>query len=136
MLFELKWKCGIQGRTESMWLSLRCRLVLCPLLLLVLGGNTSLMWFTMLKSFIPMASINDNIVQCRPARCVVECFEAELSNGAEGHECVVRWWVEVHGGVLSWVEDEDEASRGEVWCFKVLKEFCYAQEALKEPQLD
>ena len=136
MLFELKWKCGTQGRTGSTWLGLRRQLVLCPLPLLALGGNTLLMRFTMLKSFVPVASVNDDIVQCGPARCVVECFEVELRDGAEGHECTVRRWVEVHGGVLSWVEDEGKASRGEVRCFKVLKEFCCAQEALKEPQLE
>jgi len=92
------------------------------------------MQFTMLKSFIPAASVNDDIVRCGPAGCVVERFEAELRNGAEGHKCVARWRVEVRSGVLSWVKDEDEASRGEVRCFEVLEEFCRAQEALEEPQ--
>ena len=71
-----------------MWLGLRRWLVLCPLPLLVLGGNTLLMWFTMLKSFVPMASVNDDIVWCRP-RCVVECFKVELRDGAKGHKCAV-----------------------------------------------
>jgi hypothetical protein len=115
-------------------LGLRRWLVLCPLPLLALRGNMSLMRFMMLKSFIPTASVNDDIVRCRPAGCVVEHFEAELRDGAEGRECAARRQVEVRGGVLSWVEDEDEASRGEVRCFKVLEEFCHAHEALEEPQ--
>jgi hypothetical protein len=117
-----------------MQLGLSCWLVLCPLPLLALGGNTLLMWFMMLKSFIPMASVNNDIVWCGPAGCVVEHFEVELHDGAEGHECVARQQVEVCSGVLSWVEDEDKVSRGEVWCFEVLEEFCHAQEALEEPQ--
>jgi len=92
------------------------------------------MRFTMLKSFIPAASVNDDIVRCGPAGCVVECFEAELRDGAEGRECAARRRVEVRSDVLSWVEDEDEVSRGEVRCFEVLEEFCRAQEALEEPQ--
>jgi hypothetical protein len=86
MSFELKWKCSTQGRTGSTRLGLHHRLVLCPLPLLALRGNSLLMWFMMLKSFIPAASVNDNIVWCGPAGCVVERFEVELCDGAEGHE--------------------------------------------------
>ncbi len=67
------------------------------------------------KRFVHTASVEDKVVVCGLARCVVGCFEVELGDGAKGSARVVRWWVEVCGRVLSWVEEEDKASRGKVW---------------------
>jgi hypothetical protein len=88
------------------------------------------------ECFVPAASVDDDVVQCGPARCVVGRFEVELRDGAEGRERAARRWVEVRGGVLTWVKDKDEASCGEVRCVEVLEEFGHAQEALEESQVE
>src|SRR5216683_4790481 len=54
------------------------------------------------EHFMPTTSVEDDVVVCGLARCVMGHFEMKLSDGAKGSECMVRRWVEVHGGVLSW----------------------------------
>ncbi len=56
--------------------------------------------------------VEDEVVARGFARCEVGRFEVELGDGAEGCEHAVPWWVEVCGGVLSWVEEKDKAYRG------------------------
>ncbi len=73
------------------------------------------------KHFVHAASMEDEVVACGLARCVVGCFEVELSDGAEGSAHVAQQQVEVCGGVLSWVEEEDKVSRGKVWHLRCLK---------------
>jgi len=58
------------------------------------------------------AAVEDEVVARGFARCELGRFEVELGDWAEGCEHAVPWWVEVCGGVLSWVEEKDKAYRG------------------------
>ena len=52
------------------------------------------------ERFVRAASVEDDVVACRLAGCVVGRFEVELGDEAEARERAVQWWVEVRGGVL------------------------------------
>jgi len=58
------------------------------------------------------AAVEDEVVARGFSQCEVGHFEVELGDGAEGCELAMRRWVEVCGGVLSWVEDKDKAYPG------------------------
>jgi len=52
------------------------------------------------ERFMHAASVEDDVVACGLAGCVVGRFEVELGDEAEARERAARWWVEVRGGVL------------------------------------
>ncbi len=43
------------------------------------------------EHFMHVASMEDDVVACGLAGCMVGCFEVKLSDGAKGCECAVQW---------------------------------------------
>ena len=52
------------------------------------------------ERFVHAASVEDYVVVCGLAGCVVGRFEVELGDGAKGCERTARRWVEVRGRAL------------------------------------